>query len=165
MFARPERYCAVSECSTCEHFLERALRDELAAARAGAGAEVDHVIGGADGVLIVLDHDDGIAEIAQAAERADEPVVVALVQADARLIEHVEAAREAGADLRREPDALRFAAAERAALAIEREVAEADLDEEIEPVAQISRRTSCVMKLLLLGERELLDETRAHRRS
>ena len=99
----------------------------------GAGAEIEDVIRGADGVFVVLDDDDGIAEIAQPAERADEPVVVALVQADARLIEHVEAAREAGADLRREPDALRFAAAERAAFAIERKVAEADFDEEAQP--------------------------------
>ena len=67
----------------------------MAAARAGAGAEIEDVIGGADGVLVVLDDDHGIAEIAQPAQRADEPVVVALMQTDARLVEHVEAAREA----------------------------------------------------------------------
>ena len=114
-----------------ENFLKRPLRDDLAAARAGAGTEIENVIGRADRVFVVLDHDDGIPEIAQPAQRADEPVVVALMQADARLIEHVEDAGEPGADLRREPNALRFAAGERAALAIEREIAEPDLEEEI----------------------------------
>jgi hypothetical protein len=40
--------------------------------------------------------------------------VVALVQADRRLVEHIQGADEAGADLRREPDALRLTTCERA---------------------------------------------------
>ena len=83
----------------------------MAAAHAGAGPEIEDVIGRANGVFIVLDHDHGIPEIAQPAQRGDEPVIVALVQADARLVEHVKAAGEPGADLRGEADALRFAAA------------------------------------------------------
>ena len=73
----------------------RALRHEMSATRASAGAEVEHMICGADGVFVVLDDDHGISQIAQAAQRANEPVVVALVQADARFIQHVETAREA----------------------------------------------------------------------
>ena len=65
-----------------EHLRQRALRHHLAAVDARAGAEVDHVIGGADGVLVVLDHDHRVAEVAQAFERFQQPVVVALVQAD-----------------------------------------------------------------------------------
>ena len=56
---------------------------------AGAGADVEHVIGGADGVLVVLDHDDGVAEVAQALEGFQQARVVALVQADRGLVEHV----------------------------------------------------------------------------
>ena len=44
----------------------RAEGDEVAAVGAGAGADVDQVVGGADAVLIVLDHDDGVADVAQA---------------------------------------------------------------------------------------------------
>ena len=66
------------------------MRDELAAARARAGTEIEDVIGGADRLLVVLDDDDGIAEIAQPTQRAEQPLVVALMQADARLVEHVE---------------------------------------------------------------------------
>ena len=73
---------------------------------ARAGAEIDHVIGGADRVLVMLDHDHRIAEIAQALQRFEQPVVVALVEADAGLVEHVEHARQPAADLAGEADAL-----------------------------------------------------------
>ncbi len=88
------------------------------------------VIRHADRVFVVLDHDDRIAEIAQSGQRAEQSLVVALVQADRRLVEHVHHADEAGADLRGEADALRLAAGERIGLAVEREVVEADVDQE-----------------------------------
>ena len=52
-------------------------------------------------------------------QSGDEAIVIALVEPNARLVEHIETSGESGADLRRQPDALRFAAGERAALAIE----------------------------------------------
>ena len=73
---------------------------------ARAGAHVDDVVGGEDGLAIVLDDDDGVAEVAQAGLRLDEARVVARVEADARLVEHVEDADERRADLRGEADAL-----------------------------------------------------------
>ena len=131
----PDRYAPVSERVRLEDVLERALRDDLAAVHAGAGADVDDVVGRADRVLVVLDHDHRVAEIAQAIERAEQALVVALVQADRRLVEHVHDADEAGADLAGEADALRFAAGQRIGAAIERQVIEADVDEEAQPFA------------------------------
>ena len=64
----------------------------------------------ADRLLVVLDDEHGVAEVAQPHQRVDEPAVVALVQADRRLVEHVQHADEAGADLAGEADALRLAA-------------------------------------------------------
>ena len=49
-----------------------------------------------DGVLVVLDDHHRVAQIAQAGERLDEALVVALVQTDRRLVEHVEHADQAG---------------------------------------------------------------------
>ncbi len=106
---------------------------DVAAVLAGARADVDDPVGRGDGVLVVLDDDERVAEVAQARQRLDEPVVVALVQADRRLVEDVEDADEARADLRREPDALRLAARERARRPVEREVVEADVEQEAEP--------------------------------
>ena len=73
-----------------------------------------------------------VAEIAQPPQRRDEPQVVALVQADRRLVEHVHHARQLRAELRRQPDALRLAARQRGRRAIERQVVEADVEQEAE---------------------------------
>ena len=75
----------------------------------------------------MLDDDDGVAEIAQPRERRQQRAVVALVQADRRLVEHVEHAGQVRADLRRQPDALPFAARQRRGAAAERQVADADV--------------------------------------
>ena len=120
-----------------EHVRERALRDDFAAVHAGAGADVDDVVGEADRVLVVLDDDHRVAEVAQARERAEQTFVVALVQADGRLVEHVHHADQARADLRGQADALRFAAGQRIGLAFQREVVEADVDEEAQAVADL----------------------------
>jgi hypothetical protein len=58
----------------------------------------------------MLDDDHGVAEIAQALEGDEQAVVVALVEADRGLVEDVEDARQAGADLAGEADALALAA-------------------------------------------------------
>ena len=120
-----------------EQVLQRARDDDLAAVLAGARTDVDDVVGDADRLLVVLDDDHRVAEVAQAQHRVDEALVVALVQPDRRLVEHVEHAGEAAADLRREPDALRLAAGERARRAVEAEVVEADVEEEPEPLVDL----------------------------
>jgi len=99
-----------------QHLRRRALRHHLAAVDAGAGPHVHHVVGRADHVLVVLHHQHTVAEVAQVLQGADQAVVVALVQADAGLVQHVHHPGEAGADLGGEPDALRLAAGERLGL-------------------------------------------------
>ncbi len=99
---------------------------------AGAGAHVDDVVGREDRFAIVLHHEDGVAEIAQADLRFDEARVVARVEADAGLVEDVQHADERRADLRGQANALPFAGRERLRAAIEREVVEPHVDEEPE---------------------------------
>ena len=115
----------------------RALGDDLAAVHAGAGADVDDVVGLADRLLVVLDDDDGVAGVAQVLQRGEQAAVVALVQADRRLVEHVEHAGQAAADLAGQADALALAAGQRAGVAGERQVVEADVDQEAEPLADL----------------------------
>ena len=80
--------------------------------------------------FVALDHQHGVAEVAQALQGRDQPLVVALVQADRRLVEAVEHAHvERGADLGRQPDPLRLAA-QRRRRPLHREVADADAVEE-----------------------------------
>ena len=47
----------------------RALGDDMTAMHAGAGADIDDIIGEANRVLVMLDHDHGIAEVAQPLQR------------------------------------------------------------------------------------------------
>jgi len=62
---------------------------------------------------IVLDHDHRVADVAQMLEGGEQLAVVALVQSDRRLVEHVDHARQLAADLAGEADALPLAAGER----------------------------------------------------
>ena len=118
-----------------EDVLGRAFGDDVAAMDAGAGADIDHIVGGEDRVLVVLDDDHGVADVAQPLQRLEQPRIVALVQADRGLVEHVEHAGQARADLAREPDALALAARQRAGIAAQRQVVEADIVEEAEALA------------------------------
>ena len=111
----------------------RALGDHMAAVRAGARADVHDVIRLADGLLVVLDDDERIAEVAHLLERAEQARIVPLVQADARLVEDVQHAHEPAADLRGQPDALRLAAGKGGGGARERQVIEPHVDEKAQP--------------------------------
>ena len=96
-----------------------ALRHQVAAARAGAGAQVDHMIGAADRFLVMLDDDEGIALAAQPVERIEERQVVARVQAYGGLVQYVAHPLQVRAELGGKADSLRLAAGERGGGTIE----------------------------------------------
>ena len=87
--------------------------------------------------LIVLDDDHRVADVAQALERFDQARVVALMQADRRLIEHIHDAGQAGADLAGQAYALRFTARQRVRRAVERQVVEADIDQKLQTIGYL----------------------------
>ncbi len=127
----------------------QALGHDFAAMDSGAGPHVDDVVGGADRFVVVLDHDHRVAEIAQSLERSQQPLIVALMQPDRRLVQHVKHAREAGADLRRQPDALAFAARQRARRARQRQIFQTDIVQERQAGADFLEHAR--RDLLLLG--------------
>ncbi len=115
----------------CRHQVsDAALRHYAAAAHAGGRTDVDQVRRTADRVFVMLDDDQRVALGFELLQGVEQDAVVARVQADRRLVEHVRDALQVGAQLRGEADALRFAAGQRWRGAIEREVAEADFLEE-----------------------------------
>ena len=65
-------------------------------------------------------------------QRLNQPLVVALMQADGGLVENVEHAAQPRADLRGEANALALAAGERGGVAVEREIVEADGAEKLQ---------------------------------
>ena len=110
-----------------------ALVDDLAAVLTGTRTDIHQPVGLADGVLIVFDHDERIADVPQALQRVDEPLVVALVQADGRLVQHVEHAGQARADLGGQANALSLATRQRGGAAVEAQVGQADIDKKVQP--------------------------------
>ena len=96
-----------------EHVSERPGGYDLSTVAAGARPEIDHVVRRANRLLVVLDDQHGVAQVAQLLQGGEQPFVVPLVQADRRLIEDVQHPHEPAADLRGEADALRFAPRER----------------------------------------------------
>ncbi len=96
---------------------------------AGLRSEIDDVIAFLDDLGIVLDDDDGILIGAQAMQDLDQTAAVARMQADGRLVEHVERIDQRRADRGGEIDALQLAAGERARLAVEREIFQTDADQ------------------------------------
>ena len=111
----------------------RAGGDDVPAEPAGAGTDVDDVVGAGDRVLVVLDDQQGVALVAQVLERIEQDAVVARMQADGRFVEHVAHALQVRAQLAGQPDALRLAAGQRRCAAVERQVGEADVDQEAQP--------------------------------
>ena len=111
-----------------------ALGHHVAAQAACAGAQVEHVVGVADGVFVVLHHQHGVAQVAQPFQGLDQALIVALVQADRGFVEHIEHAAQARADLGGKADALALAAGEGCGIAVQRQVVKAHGAEKLQPL-------------------------------
>ena len=77
------------------------------------GAHVDDIVGLAHGILVVLHHQQGVAQVPQFLQGGQQLVVVPLVQADGGLVQDIQHSHEGGADLGSQADALALAAGER----------------------------------------------------
>ena len=121
-----------------------------------ARPHVHHEVGRADHVLVMLHHQHAVADIAQMLQRADQAVVVALVQADAGLVQHVHHAGQATADLAGQADALGLAAAERFGAALQTQVVQADIVQEFQARGNLAHHLVGDLGLGAL-QRELLE--------
>jgi hypothetical protein len=92
----------------------------------------------------------------------DQARVVALVQPDAGLVQHVHHARQPAADLRRQPDALRLAARQRVGAALQAQVGQADVVQEAQPRADLAHHLVGDLGLGA-GELQRLEEGQAPR--
>ena len=133
---RPVVEVLAGEGAALAESVDGALEDHLAAPRAGARAEVDHVVRDRDALGLVLDDQHGVALVAQLEQQVVHPLDVVGVQADGRLIEDIGDVGERGAEVPDHLGALRLAARQRAGGPVEGEVAEPDLHERVEQVQQ-----------------------------
>ena len=116
--------------------VDGAFEDHLAAGSAGAWTEIDDVVGDRDRLGLVLDHENGIALVAQPQQQAVHPLDVVGVQPDRRFVEHVGHVGERRTEVADHLRALRLAARQRAGRPVEAQVAQTDLHERVERVPQ-----------------------------
>ena len=91
------------------HYLfGRAGGNNLTAQLTRARPHIDYVVSAANGIFIMLDHYHGIAQIAQMLKRANQTLIVALVQADRRFVQNIKHAHQACTNLSGEANTLRF---------------------------------------------------------
>src|SRR5271157_1133580 len=111
---------------------EAALVNQTAAVLPRARPQVDHAVGLAHHLRVVLDHQDSVADVAQGFEDFNQTAGVARMQADGGLVEHIESAHQVRPQRRGELDALRFAARERGSEPVQREIFKPYLVEKLE---------------------------------
>src|SRR5437867_13328421 len=88
-----------------------------------ARPEVDHVVGPANRLFIVLDDQNRVAQVPQLLQSFQQAIVIAMMQSDRWLVQHIQYAAKFGSNLRRQTDSLAFSAGERRRRAVQRDVA------------------------------------------
>ena len=111
--------------------------DHLATVLARARTDVDDPVGHPDGVLVVLDDDQGVAQVLEPDQGLDQPVVVSLVQPDRGLVQDVEDAHQPRADLGGQPDPLGLAPGQRPRRPVEGQVVQADVEQEVQSLLDL----------------------------
>ena len=104
----PAQIAAGQRVGISLHLIHRARSQNAATQFSGAGPEIDQPVGRANHVRVVLDHQDGVAQVAQFLEDANQLRRIPAVQSDGRFVQHVERSHQAGAERSRQLDALRF---------------------------------------------------------
>ena len=69
-----------------QKIIERATKNQFAAALAAPRPDVDQIIGSADDLFLVLDHKERVTLVAQVIHYTDELADIARMKSDARLI-------------------------------------------------------------------------------
>ena len=119
--------------STGLDIIDRSLRHHMSAMHPGPRSDIDDVIGAEHGFFVMLDHQQGIAQITQSLQRIQQFPVIALMQADTRFIQNIQYTDQPRTNLRRQADPLRLAAGQRTGRPVQRQVIQSDIDQEAEP--------------------------------
>jgi hypothetical protein len=101
---------------------------------AGTRAQIDEVVGRADRFLVVLDHEHGVAEIAQLAERRKQRRLSRWCRPIDGSSSTYSTPVKLRSDLRRQPDALALAARQRRGAAPDSQIPDADIEQKPQPV-------------------------------
>ena len=78
----------------------------------GTGSHIEDMIGGENGIGVMFDDNDAVAQISQFQQGIDQFLVVSLVQADTWFIKDIENSGQPRADLRGKANSLRLSTGE-----------------------------------------------------
>ena len=117
--------------------LKRTGRHDLAPPAACAGAHVHQEVRRPHGILVMLHHDQGVAQIPQVAQGTQQLVIVPLVQADGGLVQNIQHPRQGGADLGCQPNPLALAAGQGSGGPGQGQVAQAHIRQKLQPGADL----------------------------
>ena len=109
---------------------------EFAALLPRSRANVHYPVGGEHGLFVVLDHNHRVALVAQFPDGSEQLAVVLLVKAYGRLVEYVDYVHQPGAYLGGEAYALALSSGQGGGRAVEGEVLQAHVQQELHPVAE-----------------------------
>ena len=99
----------------------------------GFRAHVDEEVRRADDLRVMLHHDNGVADVAEAFENGNKAVGIPGMQADGRLVQDVHGPDQRTAERRHEVHTLAFTAGERVHRAAQGQIAEADILDAVQP--------------------------------
>ncbi len=133
---RPVVQVAAGHGFALAKLLHGALKADRAAVRARARAEVDDVVGDRNRLRLVLDDKHRVALVPQLEQQVVHPLDVVRVQPNRGLVKDVGHVGERRAEVTDDLDPLRLATRQRARRPVERQVAQPDLHERIQRLAQ-----------------------------
>jgi len=135
-----------------ENFVVSARPNDRPAAFSRPRPQVENAVGRAHDIRIVLDHKNRISQIAQIMQNFNKPVRIAAVQANRRLIEHIQRPDQTRPQRSRELNPLRLAARQGRSQPVQRQIFQPDVVEKAQPFAKFDQQ--------LLGNRRLLHQER-----
>ena len=121
----------------CHDLLRRSDGHHLAAVLAGSRPDIHDTVGGKHRILVMLHHQQGIAQIPQSLQGCQQLVVILLVQADAGLIQNIGHANQSRSDLGRETDSLGLSAREGSGGSGEGQVIQSHIHEKSHPAPDL----------------------------
>ncbi len=103
------------------------LKDHMAAIDPGTGPHVHHVVGGEDGVFVMLHHQHRIAHVPHIHERTQQSFVIPLMKADAGFVKYIEHTGQFRTDLGGQPDSLALSTGQGVGRPVQGQIAQAHI--------------------------------------
>ena len=115
---------------TFHHLLRCSGKYHLAPQAPGLRAHIHDIIRIQHHILVVLHHNDRVAQIAQLLQRVYQPYIIALMQSDTRFIQYIKHIHQLAPYLRSQADTLTLASGQRSRRAAQRQIIQSHIQQE-----------------------------------